>query len=439
MKSFTGRDYVRIGEAAEILGISERTLRNWDRSGHLHPVRHPINGYRLYRVSDLHSFLREFGKSGDGQGILELVPTSSDPESAVLDVPQERSHARVQDLNEDMHWRFEVALDPKHRPQLWNRPSSTVRRDWRKYPQEAHILDSECQWYRRLAADEIAVIQGFAPDIVDVPNLTNRQRIAALGDAVPPPLAQAVAEGVLQSRTWLNKTAVEICAGIGGLSRGITAAGFESLALVDADPICGELLMYHSPAKSAKVHIGDAREFDYSEYRGKVGLLAGGPPCQPWSAAGLRLGHEDQRDLLSWTPDLLCQLEPEAFIFENVAGLIAGQNKSYFDAIVERLREPRPGMKYGVLAAVLNAADFGVPQIRERVFIIGFRDSSAASVSHCFDRIYARRTHKPQAEVAPGLRNWKTIGEAIEPLGHRDGWRRWLGLVPAEDNNESVI
>src|SRR5690606_25040203 len=132
------------------------------------------------------------------------------------------------------HWSPSVALDPKHRPQAPDRPSTTVRKDWRKYPQEAHLLDLPRQRYRRLTEDEIAVIQGFPAEWGEGLGLTHRERISGIGNAVPPPLGEALyraLESVLPVRT---RTVVEICAGFGGFALGAHAVGnLEILALVE--------------------------------------------------------------------------------------------------------------------------------------------------------------------------------------------------------------
>ena len=202
------RDYVKIGEAAKILGITEQTLRNWDNRGKLVPFRHPINGYRMYRVADVHAVLREVSPA---QGTL--------PFNVVAAAKQSKTDASEETLP-PCHWAPEVALDPKHRPQHWDAPATTVRRDWRKYPQEAHVLDSEGRKYRRFTPDDIAILQGFEPSVTHLKGLTARQQIAALGDAVPPPLARAIVAGIDRHHTWKNRTAIEVCAGIGGLAEG---------------------------------------------------------------------------------------------------------------------------------------------------------------------------------------------------------------------------
>jgi site-specific DNA-cytosine methylase len=337
-----------------------------------------------------------------------------------------------------MHWRAEVALDPKHRPQLWHRPSSTVRRDWRKYPQEAHVLDADCKRYRRLTPAEIAVLQGFPADFAAGTGFSDRQVIGVLGNAVPPAMARAVIGAVAENRSWHKRTALEVCAGIGGLAKGASEAGFEHLLCLDIDPVCTAVLRRLPELASTEIASTDLRYAHLARFKGKVGLLSGGPPCQPWSAAGLRLGSEDDRDVLGEMPSLVADIEPEAFVFENVAGLITGQNKRYFESLVARLQAPARGLHYGVLAGRFNAADFGLPQTRERVFIIGLRDEPAAAVHRCFDRIWAKRTHRDPA-IADSLRpEWRSLGAAIEPLGDPGGWRAWFGqqITPDELNSE---
>jgi site-specific DNA-cytosine methylase len=408
------RDYVKIGEAAKILGVTEQTLRNWHSRGKLVPVRHPINGYRMYRVADVHAVLRE------------VEPQATLPFEAIAG--STLSEAKVtEDTLPPCHWAPGVALDPKHRPQHWDAPATTVRRDWRKFPQEAHVLDSAGQKYRRFAVDEIAILQGFRPSVTYLEGLTDRQRIAALGDAVPPPLARAIVMGIDRRHIWQNRTVIEICAGIGGLAEGGASIGLEHLALIDQDEICGRFLRNERHWNPDRVIISDLRAVDFSSYRGKIGLLSGGPPCQPWSRSGFGLGHDDKRDLLGQIHETVADIQPEVFLFENVPGLASLQNEPYLRALLERLRYPAPALRYGVLAAVLNAADFGVPQIRERIFILGVRDAPASEASRCFDAVEELQTHQRSSGSRTSLPNWRTVGSALASQKDPGGWRRWIG------------
>ena len=427
MKVLTQRDWLQVGDAASLLGVSEKTLRNWDRAGKLRPVRHPINGYRLYRASDLHGLKRELNsptyiqEALDFSGFQAPRSTSTKAQKALTRNTQKELAPGL------MHWRAEVALDPKHRPQLWNKPSSTVRRDWRKFPQEAHVLDQECRNYRRFTPKEVAILQGFEPDLVEGTGFSDRQLIAALGNAVPPVMATAVIQAVSSGRQWKNHTAIEVCAGIGGLSRGVAAAGFEHLVCVDIDPVCIAFLKRLPELATAKIEPVDMRYAGLGQYRGSVGLLTGGPPCQPWSAGGLRKGSADDRDVLGEMPNLVAEIQPEAFVFENVAGLTTGQNKPYFDALMERFQCPSPDLRYAALAAKFNAADFGVAQTRERVFIVGFRDDSASKIHRCFDAVWEARTHRDPTLGDSSRPEWTSIGSAISRLPDPGGWRAWFG------------
>src|SRR5262249_11862838 len=153
----------------------------------------------------------------------------------------------------------------------------------------------------------------------------------------------------------------------------------------------------------------------------------GGPPCQPWSRSGFGLGHDDQRDLLGHIHEAVADIQPEVFLFENVPGLASLQNEPYLRALLERLRYPAPALRYGVLAAVLNAADFGVPQIRERIFILGLRDAPASEASRCFDAVEELQTHQRSSGSRTSLPSWRTVGSALANQKDPGGWRRWIG------------
>lgn len=423
----SGRDFLQIRDAARVLGVTPKTLRNWDRAGHLRAHRHPINGYRLYRVGDLHALLDRLAElTGHEAAPVEQLNLLLEPSAGPSGAQAEVTDAGLPPC----HWTRTVALDPKHRPQKWDAPATTVRRDWRKFPQEAHVLDVEAKRYRRLTVDEVALLQGLDPRMVDLGGLTERQRIAALGDAVAPPLAAALVTAIGEEWQWEQRTAVEICAGIGGLARGAVAAGLEHLLLIDASDVCAEILRHQQPWTSSRVVEDDVRKFDFSAFAGRVGLLSGGPPCQPWSQSGHRRGQADRRDLFGMTPELLATIRPEVFLFENVPGLAMFDEGRYLNKLIECLRQPARTLRYGVLVAFLNAADFGVPQVRKRVFVLGFRNQPGSRAARCFERVAGLATHRDPSLPDDGRQPWRTVGEVLAEREDPGGWRRWIGGDP---------
>lgn len=347
------------------------------------------------------------------EGLVDDSASFPDPEDGLL---------------EECLWSRSVALDPKHRPQTWDKPSGTVRRQWCRYPQEAHILDEKKGRYRQLSVDEIARIQGFEPSWFEIPGMSRRSRIKAIGDAVPPPLAKAVFKAIDSVWEWHNRTAIEICAGSGGLASGsLCIDNMKHLLLIDQWKSACDILQFHKPWPTDRVLCTNVKGFDFSPFGGKIGILSGGPPCQPWSQAGLHKGFFDPRDVLAQIHEIVGLVEPEVFVFENVPGLVSEQNKGYLHAVLDRLRAP-PGTnsRYGVIAGILNAADFGLPQKRRRIFILGLRDSPTSLTHRVFDRIYAQATHREPSKPHATRKRWITLREALGTIPDPGGWRKWI-------------
>lgn len=202
-------------------------------------------------------------------------------------------------------------------------------------------------------------------------------------------------------------TSVEIFSGAGGLALGMEQAGFRHLALVELDRHACSTLRENSARQAVEGHgwpviEADVTGFDYAPYVGQTSVLAGGAPCQPFSLGGRQRGEIDRRNMFPEVFRALRALTPPAFILENVRNLAGRSFRPYFDYILLQLEFPfeeaRPGEHwadhkqrlqqlcdemrfapsgrqptYVVKATVLNAADFGVPQVRHRVFIVGYR------------------------------------------------------------------
>ncbi len=195
-------------------------------------------------------------------------------------------------------------------------------------------------------------------------------------------------------------TCIEICAGAGGQALGLEQAGFEASALVEYDPYACATLRKNRPKWN--VIQGDVREFSARSYRG-VDLFAGGVPCPPFSVAGKQLGAGDERDLFPEALRLIGECRPKAVLLENVRGFL----DAVFSDYRGRLRGSLERMGYSTSWHLLNASDFGVPQLRPRVAIIAIRDEFAGGF-------------KPPlgaGRLAP------TVGETLFDLMVARGWR----------------
>jgi DNA-cytosine methyltransferase len=348
-------------------------------------------------------------------------------------------------VNEELpesKWSQSVASDPKHRPQVLDKPSTTVRREWARWPQEAHLLDVENNRYRRFTSTEVSIIQGFEPSWIDLPELSERDKIAALGNAVPPPLAKVIFRCISKVWTWQNKTSLEICAGIGGMAIGVEELNdFKHLALIELwTPAC-EVLRFKKPWPAEIVIEDDVKSFNFKKYKNKIGVFSGGPPCQPWSQAGRHHGQKDPRDILGYLPEMISDCLPEVFVIENVCGLVTNkQNAAYLEDLLDRLESPTNAKtKYGIAKGILVAANYGVPQVRKRLFILGFRGKSHTFASRVFKLIEESASHcNPKLPIAD-RKPWVTLGEAFKDLQDPGGWRKFNGNVAVNEKDENAI
>lgn len=206
---------------------------------------------------------------------------------------------------------------------------------------------------------------------------------------------------------------LEIFSGTGGLAKGLEEAGFQHSAFVEFNKhACASLRENFDPSK---VFCGDIRDFDLNTLS-SIDVVAGGPPCQPFSLGGKHKAHDDSRDMFPYAIKAIEHLTPKAFVFENVKGLLRSSFSDYFEYILLRLTYPGfissesddwrdhlallrkvekmayAGTRYNVQFKLLNAADYGVPQTRERVVIVGIRadlgvDWSFPEATHSEDRL----------------------------------------------------
>lgn len=166
---------------------------------------------------------------------------------------------------------------------------------------------------------------------------------------------------------------LDLFSGAGGLSLGLSRAGLVPIAAseMDQDALVTYTTahrQYHA-GSPLEVFDGDIAGHSFKKLRGNVAVVAGGPPCQPYSVGGLRRGVLDKRDGLPDFVRVVREVAPEAFLMENVPGLARGGQLSRLSVLLDELE----ALGYHVTWRVLHAADFGVAQRRQRLFIVGTR------------------------------------------------------------------
>lgn len=161
--------------------------------------------------------------------------------------------------------------------------------------------------------------------------------------------------------------ALDLFCGAGGLSLGLARSGLVPVVANEIDGYACET--YRSLHPETDLLHADIRQVSFRRLRGEVAVVAGGPPCQPFSIGGLRRGAADPRDGFPAFLRVLDEVRPDCVLIENVAGLGRGSTASYLRALLDEL----VGRGFVVSWATLAATDYGVPQRRQRVFIVGTR------------------------------------------------------------------
>ncbi|MBI3344216.1 MAG: DNA (cytosine-5-)-methyltransferase, partial [Gammaproteobacteria bacterium] len=197
----------------------------------------------------------------------------------------------------------------------------------------------------------------------------------------------------------MGLSSLEICAGAGGQALGLEQAGFEHVSLVEIEAAACQTLRINRT--HWHVTEGDLRHYSAEKWKG-IELLAGGVPCPPFSKAGKQLGNEDERDLFPEAIRLVSECKPQAVMLENVRGLLDSVFDEYRAKIITDLK------KLGYVAEwrLLNASDFGVPQLRPRVVFVALKKNAAEYFNW------------PSALIAPP----PTVGEALFDLMATNGW-----------------
>ena len=236
------------------------------------------------------------------------------------------------------------------------------------------------------------------------------------------------------------------------------------------------------PARDWEIVERDVRKYDFSLHRGTADVVVGGPPCQPFSLGGKHLGAADHRNMFPQAVRAVREIAPKAFVFENVRGLLRRNFANYYSYIIKQLTYPTlpprgdeewtdhlarlekhstrgrfSGLRYNVVFRMVDAADYGVPQHRHRVFIVGIRSDLGVEFSfphatHTEDALLYdkwvtgqywerhRISRQARPEITPSARRRVGLLGALVPglLGHP--WRTVrdaIGDLPALDPGES--
>lgn len=269
--------------------------------------------------------------------------------------------------------------------------------------------------------------------------------------------------------------AVELFVGAGGLGMAVSQAGFTPQLVIDWDRWACDTIRQNQKAGLAPFTTwplveGDVRQISFSDVQKAVDIVTGGPPCQPFSMGGLHRAYLDERDMFPQAIRAVRELRPRAFVFENVKGLTRASFSNYLEYIRLQLRHPEliaksretwhdhlirledyetkgkfRGLQYNVVMRVLNASNYGVPQKRERVLIVGFRADTGVEwhfpnhthshdallwsqwrTEEYWDRHKVAKRHRPndakgkaralRMKEEPGTLPWLTVRDAIADL-----------------------
>ena len=248
---------------------------------------------------------------------------------------------------------------------------------------------------------------------------------------------------------------IEIFSGAGGLATGLGLSGVNHKAFIEWNTDACKTLRKNYD--HAIVHECDIRTFDFSPYKG-VDIIAGGPPCQPFSLGGKARGNLDERDMFPSAIRSIKELLPKIFLFENVKGLLRSNFKEYLDYILLQLEFPtiEVGLsdyilhsrrakdqsvitplneQYNVTIKLVNAADYGVPQKRERVIIVGVRKDlnklwTMPEPTHSYDSLlwskYVTHAYWENNNIHPTESEYKTFSK------HRMALENKYGFLPPD-------
>lgn len=236
---------------------------------------------------------------------------------------------------------------------------------------------------------------------------------------------------------------ISLYTGVGGLDYGFEAAGFHTSAAVELDAACCRNLRANRswPVLEDDIHLVSSEAIISAAnlWAGEVDVLIGGPPCQPFSKSGywargdaMRL-NDPRADTLTAYLRVLRDVQPRAFLLENVPGLAFKGKDEGLERVLAGLQEinETTGSAYKPYWKVVNAADYGTPQMRERLVIVGARDGSPFAF--------------PKAKFGEGLKAYRTTWDALGDLPEQPNepglqmTGKWADLLPTIPEGQNYL
>ena len=215
-----------------------------------------------------------------------------------------------------------------------------------------------------------------------------------------------------QPRNECRPIGVDLFAGAGGMSLGFEQAGFHVVAAVEIDPIHACIHHFNFPQTAViPVSVQDLTGDEIREragVTGKVDVVFGGAPCQGFSMIGKRIFDDPRNRLVGDFVRIVCELDADYFVFENVKGLTVGAHRKFLEQLIEAFGEK--GYSVRLPWSVLNASSYGVPQDRKRLFLLGAKKGLRVPVYP------AATTYRPDRTPEIGLSPAPTCSEALGDL-----------------------
>lgn len=254
----------------------------------------------------------------------------------------------------------------------WDRPSFTITTYFNRPGNGCNIHPSDGAdglplQNRLISFREAARLQSFHDSFRFYGSRTSQYN--QIGNAVPPLLAYALAKKIKGAK------AIDIFCGCGGMSHGFELAGFEVLLGIDIDKHAMTTWAANHSGKSilGDVTIPEIKEEIFDILSGeKIDVIIGGPPCQGFSTAGWRLDDDPRNQLWNHYLKIVERISPNYFIIENVPGILSAKQNGR--SVLENMGGTFGKLGYQLKVKKLNSEDYGVPQLRRRVIIVGHKN-----------------------------------------------------------------